>query len=370
MMTETIRSTAEDVDVAIGSSGALGTIVLNRPRARNAITADMRSRIAAAFPNYARDPNIYAVMISSDVPGVFSAGGDLRELSALVESDFASAKRLLADKYALVWLQECFSKPTVSLIDGIVMGNGVALTMFGTHRVAGERYEFAMPEAAVGCHPDDGMASVFARMPGHIGMYLGLTGRRIGRADAYALGLVTHCIPATRFAEISAGLADADPVDPLLDDRHEHPGEGDLPRRREPIEACFGAPTLEDVLARLEERSRGSGEDSLWCGAVLANLQQRSPTALAVIFRHIRTSAERDLRQILAVDYQLACQLVQTQDFREGVRAVLKDKDNTPRWSPVRVEMVDQVNLANWFAPSAAVELSLPTREEMQAARV
>ncbi len=369
-MTEAIRSTAEDVDVAIGSNGALGTIVLNRPRARNAITADMRSRIAAAFPNYARDPNIYAVMISSNVPGVFSAGGDLRELSALVESNFEGAKRLLADKYALVWLQECFSKPTVSLIDGIVMGNGVALTMFGTHRVAGERYEFAMPEAAVGCHPDDGIASVFARMPGHIGMYLGLTGRRIGRADAYALGLVTHCIPAARFAEISAGLADADPVDPLLDDRHERPGEGDLPRRREMIETCFSAPTLEDVLARLEEHSQGSGEDSSWCGGVLADLQQRSPTALAIIFRHIRGSAERDLRQTLATDYRLACQLVQCHDFAEGVRAVLKDKDNTPRWSPSRVEMVDQANLESWLAPTAAVGLSLPTREEMQAARV
>lgn len=370
MMTEIIRVAAEGAGAATGSRKALGIIELDRPRARNAINASMRAGIAEAFPRYARDPNIYAVLIASAVPGVFSAGGDLRELAGLVESDLEGAKRLLAEKYALVWLQECFSKPTVSLIDGLVMGNGVALTMYGTHRVAGERYEFAMPEAAVGCHPDDGLASVFARMPGQVGLYLALTGRRIGRADAFALGLVTHCIAAARFEEIKAGLADADPVDPLLDDRHEHPGDGDLSRRRELIETCFSAPTLEEIVARLDQGARRAGEDGAWCGAVLGDLGRRSPTALKVIFRHVRGAEGLDLRETLAVDYRLACRLVEGHDFREGVRSVLKDKDNNPQWLPDRIETVDEVIVDGFFAPMPGEELGLPSREEMQAARV
>ena len=138
------------------------------------------------------------------------------------------ARRALAAEYALNWPLDCFTKPTVSLIDGLVVGSGVGISLYGTHRVAGERYRFAMPETGIGLFPDDGVAYVFAQMPDMIGMYLALTGRAVGSADAYNLGLLTHCIPAGQFGEIRAAIRDADPVDPVLDARHEDPGPGEL----------------------------------------------------------------------------------------------------------------------------------------------
>jgi enoyl-CoA hydratase len=205
---------------SFGREGA-AAVTLNRPAALNALTTVMRAAIAEAVPRWARDPQIYAVAIASASERAFCAGGDIKETTQWGRSRKAEAVKSLAAEYSLNWLLECFTKPTVSLIDGVVIGSGVGISLYGTHRVAGERYRFAMPETGIGLFPDDGVSWAFARMPDEIGMYLALTGRAIGRADAYRLGLVTHCIPAARFGEIPAALGVADTVDPLLDDRHE-----------------------------------------------------------------------------------------------------------------------------------------------------
>lgn len=365
-----VSTAAPCENLTICTEGASLRVVLNRPDKRNAISAAMRAEIVTAIPNAARDPNVYALIIRSGVPGIFSAGGDLIELSRVAREHPEEARRLLADEYATNWLLECFSKPTVSLIDGIVMGAGAGLTAYGTHRVAGESYAFAMPETAVGLVPDDGLAWAFARLPGEVGLYLGLTGRRIGRADAFHYGLVTHCIPAARFSEIEQGLRDADPVDPLLDDRHEEPGAGEIEPYREVLEHCFSAASVEEILARLGEEVRRGGAASAWCADVLDDLNRRSPTALKLTFRHIREAAGRDLRQTLTIDYRLACRLIQGRDFHEGVRAVLVDKDQRPRWSPAHLAEVTDATVDRFFAYEPGRELNLPTRQEMQAARV
>ena len=165
------------------------------------------------------------------------------------------------------------------------MGSGVGISLYGTHRVAGERYRFAMPETGIGLFPDDGVSWAFARMPDAIGMYLALTGRSIGRADAYRLGLATHCIPAARFGEIRAGLADADTVDPLLDDRHEDPGPGELEALRPVIARCFSQGTVEGIVDRLAGRARRGGgmgaRRAVGPGGALAHLAQDHPPARA-----------------------------------------------------------------------------------------
>lgn len=357
-------------ELTVAQDGAAGIVVLDRPRAMNAITSGMRRQFAQAMPGFARDPGIYALIIKSAVPQAFSAGGDLRELVHALREQPREARRMLAEEYAFNWLLECFSKPTVSLIDGLVMGGGVGLSIYGTHRVAGEQYAFAMPETQVGFFPDDGLAWIFARMPGQIGLYLGLTGRRIGRADAHRLGLVTHCIAAARFGEIERGLAAADPVDSLLDTLHEDPGPGEIDSCRDLVERCFAAGSVEEVLARLADEARRGGAAGRWGQQVREDLMQRSPTALKVTFRHIREAAARDLRQTLAIDYRLACRFLQTRDLQEGVRAMLIDKDRQPRWSPGRVEEVTDAMVDRFFAFQPGGELVLPTRQEMQAARV
>ncbi len=357
-------------DLTITREGAAAVIQLDRKEARNAVTGAMRAAVAEAIPGLARDPGVYALIIRSAVPQVFSSGRDLLELSQAASASPEGAARLLAQDYGLYWLLECFSKPTVSLIDGEVVGSGAGLTLYGTHRIAGESFGFAAPETAFGFFPDTGLAWVFSRMPGQVGLFLGLTGRHIGRADAFRLGLVTHCIPAARFGEIQAGLSAADPVDPILDDRHEDPGTGELEQYREILDHCFAGESVEEIFARLEEGSRRGGAAGAWCAGVLAELKQRSPTALKVTFRHIREAAFRDLRQTLMLDYRLASRLIETHDFKEGVHARLNDEGQQPRWNPRHVADVTDAMVERFFAYRPGRELVLPTRQEMQAARV
>ena len=347
--------------------GAAAVITIDRPAALNALSIAMRRALASAVARIGRDPMIYAVVLCSAVPKAFSVGGDVREMTALAARDLAAARKALAEELALCWLLECLSKPTVSLIDGRVMGTGVGISLYNTHRVAGENYEFSMPETKIGYFPDCGVVHAFSRMPHAIGLYLGLTGRAIGRADALALKLVTHTIPAAEFAAIEARLADADPVDPLLDDRHQDPGPAPLLAEARIIERFFGAPSLGEILERLRH---AASSDQAFAATALAGLERRSPLALAVTDRMIRGAARLDLREALIQDGRLAYRFADLHDFREGVRAFLLDKDQRPAWRPASLALVTPAELDALFAPLGAEELHLPTRAEMQAARV
>lgn len=347
--------------------GTLALVTLARSRALNALTEHMRARLAESLWAFARDPQVYAVVLQSESPRAFSAGSDVREVVGLARGDLAAGMKTFAREYALDWQCECFSKPTVSLINGMVMGGGVGITQFGTHRVAGEGYSFAMPETLIGLFPDVGVCHVLARLSDHIGMYLGLTGRSIGRADAYALGLATHCIDCGEFEAIKAALADTWPVDTVLDDRHREPGAGELAPYRALIADCFSEPSVEDILARL---AAVDGAQRAWAQEVAADLGRRSPLALKITHRHIRESRARDLRETLIADYRLAVRILEANgDFYEGVRAALVDKDGAPRWSPARLEDVSEAMLDAYFTSLGPRELVLPTREEMQALR-
>lgn len=356
----------DSADISIVTDRSVAIITFDRPKALNALTRAMRLALLEAFPKFARDPMIYAVVQRSAAPRAFSAGSDVREIIALAKSDLADARKAFREEYMLNWQIECFSKPTVSLINGMVMGGGVGVSAFGTHRVAGVSYRWAMPETKLGLFPDVGAAFTLSRMPDWIGMYLGLTGREIGRADAYALKLVTHCIAPSAFDDIPAGLADVWPVDPILDERHADPGEAPLEPYRATIAKCFSAPTVEGIVERLEAIEDDSRE---WAGTVVQELRLRSPLSLKVTHRHIRNAAALDVRQTLMADFRLACRFLESHDFHEGARALLIDKDGAPNWRPARIEDVTQAMLDDYFAPLGADELILPTREEMQAAR-
>ena len=269
----------DNQDISIVCDRSVAIITFDRPKALNALTRAMRARMLEAFPKFARDPVNYAVVQRSTSPRAFSAGADVREIIALAKTGMAEARRAFSEEYALDWQIECFSKPTVSLINGMVMGGGVGVSAYGTHRVAGESYSWAMPETLIGLFPDVGVAHKLARLDGFAGMYLGLTGRTIGRADAFALGLATHCISSNEFDAIVEGLADVWPVDPILDDRHVDPGEPELAPYRETIAQCFSAPSVEEILERLE-RVQGSTQE--WAGGVIRDLRARSPLSSSV----------------------------------------------------------------------------------------
>ena len=197
-------------------------------------------------------------------------------------------------------------------------------------------------------------------------MYLALTGRSVGRADAYRLGLVTHCLPAAQFAEVRAAIADADPVDPVLDTRHVDPGPGELEAVRPVIARCFKGDSVEAIVANLEAER---GEARAWAEGVLRDLARCSPISLKVTHRHVRQAGALDLAATLVRDYRLASRFMEGHDFYEGVRAALIDRDRAPKWQPASLAEVSDAMVDAYFAPLGAAELQLTTRAEMQAVR-
>lgn len=346
---------------------ALQTFTLDRPMSLNALDNDMCRMMQAALPRIARNPDVYIVALVSSSPKAFCAGGDVVALSAAAKADLSTAKGYLRDEYSLNWLLECFSKPTVSFINGICMGSGAGLTAFNTHRIAGENYKWAMPETKIGLFPDVGIARVLAKMPWPIGLYLGLSGRSIGRADAQWLKLVTHCIASSHFDEIRSKLTDAQPVDPLLDGLNEQQEPGDLQKERGQIIEHFSEPTLEGIFQSL---ARADAKGSEWAKRALHGLRSCSPVSLAITHRHIQNALRFDIRQTLIEDYRLGVRCLENHDFHEGVRALLRDKDGKPNWTPARFEDLTADLLESYFAPLPEGDLELPSRTEMQAARV
>lgn len=329
------------------------------------MTQAVHMALAAWYPKLARDPGIYAVVIKSAVDTIVSGGGDAREIPSLASDDIASARAALASGLRLCWIHECFSKPTVSLIDGLVMGSGVGITLYGTHRVAGAGYRLRMAETAIGRVPGSGVSHALARMPDAIGFYLGLTGVDVGPADALALGLVTHCIPGSEYPAIERGLAEADPVDPILDQLHRPPGEGPLVAMAPRIGRYFSAPTIADIFAGL---ASSAVEDRDWADETLARLRARSPLALSLAFRAIRNAEQLDIREALMQDYRLAWRLLADPEFIEGARAVVVEK-RRPRWRHPTIGDVPAQLVDAFFAPLGADELALPMRAQMQAVR-
>jgi enoyl-CoA hydratase len=311
-----------------------------------------------------RDPDVYALAICSSLEGVFSAGGDLRELSGLLHQGAGLAEASAAAEYRLIWQLDCFTKPTIALIDGMIMGSAAGLVASGTHRVAGERYSFAMPETAVGFFPDVGMARTLARLERGVGNYLGLTGAAIGRADAYRFGLVTHCISAGHFDHIKERLSDADVVDPLLDSLHVDPGVGELEPYMETIGRCFPVGRVETILERLDDES---GPHRAWARDVATVLRTRSPFALKLTHALLQRAASFDLPTTLIHDNRLARACFTHPDFAEGVRALLIDKDRKPRWSPADVRDVADASVARVFELLSEGELMLSPRSVLQA---
>jgi len=356
-------------DIIFQRDRAVVRILFNRPSAQNALTDAMRETIASAIPKLARDPDLYAVVIGTTQPDAFCVGRDVRTFANLSRTAKDQACAQLADEYALHWSLDCFFKPTVVLIQGAMMGSAVGLTHFCTHRVAAETYAFAMPETSFGFFPDAGTAHVLSRLPHSVGVFLALTGRTIVAADAYDLGLITHCIASSEFEGIVAGLADAHPIDPLLDSRHQSPGRGALASHYECIAESFSAPTVEEVLSRLE-RKRIEYHAPEWIDGVIADLSSRSPTALVITHRHLQRCKRMSLRENLIADYKLACAMLQSNDFYEGVGAMSHDKHKPPQWAPARVADVIPEMIERFFSSTDGDAFALPSRDEMLAARV
>ena len=346
-------------DIITATEGRAGLVRLNRSKALNAVTAEWVAKLEPFYLRCAKDPHIYGIVMEAEGKA-FSAGGDIRALRDWAQNDSAEADRYYAAEYQHNWTLRCLRKPHAALMNGIAMGGGIGISLYGTHRAAGENMGFAMPETGIGLFPDIGGSWFLPRMPKEAGMYLGLTGRVCDRADAYYAGIATHCIPAAKFGEVKAAMIEGEPIDPILDALHENPGTSDLEQHAEPVARIFSASSLGDILGALgQEEGAWRG----WAQDTLTVLAKKSPLALKVTFEQLRRGKTyKTLKEALIVEYRLATRMTRQPDFLEGVRAAVIDKDRSPKWQPASLAAVNDDFVQSLFNPLPAGDLELVDR--------
>lgn len=349
------EGSGSDPEVLFEVIGRAGVITLNRPQALNALTLGMVDEIAAALDHWQDASAIAHLIIRQGQSRAFCAGGDIRTLvNQINAAQWDEVGAFYAREYRLNRRIKRYPKPYTALIDGIVMGGGVGVSVHGRYRVGSDRMVFAMPEVGIGLFPDVGGTYFLPRMPGKTGLYLALTGERIKAADALFAGVATHHVPSSDFCELFEALtAAADPA-PVLAAFHRDPGRAALAARQDELDRLLAAPSLKELMAELSHSERQSEAAA---GALYATLAARSPTSLAIAFRQIAEGQNLDFEACMRLEYRIVSRIVRGHDFREGVRAVIFDKDNAPHWRPPRIEKLDDAVIAAHFESLGTAEL-------------
>jgi enoyl-CoA hydratase len=348
-------------EIRIEQRGALVVVTLNRPRALNALSFEMCRAIHEGLASWQADPDVHAVLIKGSGERAFCAGGDIRWLyDALISEGIEPALAFYALEYPMNARLHHFSKPYVALLDGITMGGGVGVSVHGSHRIVTERTVFAMPETGIGFFPDVGATYVLPRLGGALGMYLGLSGARLGAADCVWTGLGSCYVRSQDLEEVEARLAEADlasdphgQVQSVLDDLRADPGPAALGEQIGRIDACYGRSDLGAVLHAL------GAEETGWGHRQLEQLSTKSPTSLAVSFRQLQEGARLSFDDAMRLEYRLVPRFLDGHDFREGIRALIVDKDGRPDWRPSRLEDVAAADVDAYFRPLPGGDLQL-----------
>jgi len=298
-------------DILFERRGAAGLVTLNRPHALNAVSLAMVRALTRQLADWESDPEVARVVVTSNDSRAFSAGGDLRALYDLGRAGrYNEALTYFREEYALNARIKRYRKPYVALIDGIVMGGGVGISVHGSHRVAGDKFMFAMPEVGIGFFPDVGATFFLPRLPAALGTYCALTGERLDAADAVAAGVATHRVPSAQF------------------------------------------PDLIEALCR-------AGPDGSLASAAAALIRTKSPTSLKIALAQMRRGSALDFAGCMRTEFRIVSRVVHGHDFYEGVRAVIIDKDQRPRWRPSALAAVSAAEVERHFAPLASeLELS------------
>jgi enoyl-CoA hydratase len=333
--------------------GVAGFLTLNRPKALHALTTEMDHAMTEALLAWREDPEVKVIVIDHSEGRGFCAGGDVAFLrrSALTDGG-VSGRKFFFEEYQLNHLMFTYPKPLVAFMDGITMGGGVGISQPAEFRVATENTRFAMPETGIGLFPDVGGGWYLARLPGRIGEFLALTGARLDGAECLWTGLCTHYLPSDRLGEAKARIAAGEGIGTVLADLSAAPPEARIAGNIDLIDRHFASDRLEDIIASLEA---DGGE---WAQKELKTLRSKSPQACKVALRQLAESRKlTDFADNMAMEYRIGARTLVLPDFAEGVRAVIVDKDQSPKWNPPTPEAVPDELIDSIFAP-------LPPEEE------
>jgi enoyl-CoA hydratase len=337
--------------------GHAGIISLNRPSAIHALTLDMVHAMTAALLKWRTSKRVKCVIIDHAEGRGFCAGGDIAFLrnSALTDGG-ASGRKFFHDEYQLNHLMFTYPKPVIAFMDGVTMGGGVGISQPARFRIATENTRFAMPETGIGLFPDVGGGWYLSRLEGRVGPFLALTGARLDGAECHALTLATHYLSADSTGEAKRRLSEEDPdrIDGLLGTMAVIAPEAKILANIISINQHFASDRFESILASLE------ADSSDWAIKELATLRTKSPQTCKVALRQLAEGgAMDDFAENMRMEYRIAARVLSRPDFAEGVRAVIVDKDNAPKWDPATPQAVTDALLDEIFAP-------LPTGEEWQ----
>ncbi len=345
----------DEKQVIVERRGSAGAVLLNRAAALNALTLSMVREIAAALDVFERDPKVERVVVRGAGERAFSAGGDVRWLYERGQAgDHSAQSTFFREEYALNARIKRYRKPYVALIDGLVMGGGVGVSLHGSHRVATERASFAMPEVGIGFFPDVGATWALPRVPHRIGVAMAATGLRAHGADMAALGLATAYVESRRLD----GLAEA----------LERPGDtgaiiGEFAGAAPAAPLMAQAATIEHSFAQVDVASIETAlaaDGSDFARSLLASIASKSPTSLAIALRQMQIGADLSFEDAMRVEFRIVTRVCRGHDFYEGVRAAIVDKDNRPQWRPAAGQRPAAADIDAYFAPLGADELNLP----------
>jgi enoyl-CoA hydratase len=352
---------ATEPDLIARREGAAGIVRLNRPKAINAVTLEMFRDIDKALDAFEADPQVAVILLEGAGERGLCAGGDIRALweSSKVKGDLG--KILWREEYVLNARIKKFPKPYVAFMDGIVMGGGVGLSAHGSHRVVTEKTKLAMPEVGLGFFPDVGGTWLLSRSPGEIGTYFGLTGQTMNGPDAVYSGFADAVVPLGKLPALREALtkvrtdATAADIKTLIAGFATGETAGPVAAKQATIDKWFAHDRMQDIVAALQ------ADGSELAQATLKTLSEKSPRGMVVTLKLLRLARmASSLEECLVREYRAALEVFASDDFREGVRAAVIDKDRQPKWSPPRIEDVTPQMIAPYFSEIGADELKFP----------
>lgn len=352
------------------------TILLNRPRQLNAISYWMTGHLKKIYEQWEKEADVQIVLVKGS-GRAFSAGGDVAEVYRFGKQGWhEKSMHFFSQEYNVNYLIGTYKKPHVALIDGIVMGGGAGLSINGSFKVVTEKTVFAMPETGLGLHPDVGASYFLSRLPGRLGEYIGLTGARLDGAELLAVGLATHYVPSEKLIHLEENLkclgsGNHVSVDEAICNFSEKPsyGEESIIHRLEHVNQCFSKSTVEEIIEALELQ-KDQPQDK-WYLTTIETLKKASPTSLKITLKSIRDGRKQSFYECLMREYRMTvrCLLAEcSNDFYEGCRAILIDKDRKPKWDPPTLAAVTPAMVDHYFSPfqKPIEELHLPGAHRQQ----
>ncbi|XP_068429351.1 3-hydroxyisobutyryl-CoA hydrolase, mitochondrial [Clinocottus analis] len=350
-------------DVLLEKVGCAGVITINRPKVLNALNLTMIRQIYPQLKKWESDNETDIVIIRGAGGKAFCAGGDIRAVTEAGKVGDPLAEDFFREEYILNNAIGACKKPYIALIEGITMGGGVGLSVHGRFRVATEKTLFAMPETAIGLFPDVGGGYFLPRLQGKLGLFLALTGFRLKGRDVQRAGVATHFVERQKILDLEKELVclkspSAEDVSRVLDSYQQQSSLDSekpfvLDEHMSDIDRLFSSSSVEGIVQDLK------ADGSEFANKQLETLSKMSPTSLKITLRQLQAGAALSLRDVLVMEYRLSQACMRGCDFYEGVRAVLVDKDQSPKWNPSTLEEVSEQSVDQCFSSLGEKDLTL-----------